>query len=444
MVMPYPTPGNRPAPLVVAVVTLAVVTVLSGAVAVVSGSLVVALVAAAGGGALVALALVDRRLVGPLGLELRAACHDAAVAREAVALARVATESLSQGCETLASLATQQGHLLNPIRRNDGPATKGERGEQGGSHLSASVFTRELLGNATPEAKNHRFLDLTPLLENVATRLGRRVGPTVQIDLHLEPGLPGIDGSAAQIRQVILSIALRGIQAMGKSGTLELAGRLLVLPPANEEGLPPGRYVEVSVADTGNGPPTEQEGIAGHGLLATPLTIATARGVVEAHGGRLDLFAEAGEGTTVTLLFPVTDLSAEAVPPAAPQRGTILVVDDDADVRGLIDNILTRGGYQVATATSGEAGLEMCRKRGGEIDLILVDLDLPEGEGRALLRDLARLAGNARVLVCRGPGAGGLPVELEGVAGILPKPFRIQEMTDTIHRLLGDGPAAPG
>ncbi len=411
-------------------------TLLFGGVAVAFGGLVAAVVAAVCAGVTVTLVAVDRRLVSPLLEELRAAHYDAAVAREAVALARVAAASLSQGCDTLATLATHHGRLLNPIRRSESPGKKGDKGD---SALTPPALTRELLGHATPAAKNHRFLDVTPLLENVAKRLGRRITPAVRIDLHLEPGLPGIDGSPAQIRQVILSLALRGIAAMPHGGTLELSSRLLDLPQDNGEGLLQGRYVEVAVADSGDAAQPGEEGVAGHGLLATPLTIATARGVVAAHGGRLDLFAEAGEGTTVTLLFPVSDVSGEeAASPPPSRRGSILVVDDDVDVRNLIDNILTRGGYHVVTVASGEAGLDVCRHNAGEIDLILVDVDLPEREGRSLLRELTRVAGNARVLVCRGPGAGGLPVELEGIAGILPKPFRIQEMTDTIRRLLDE------
>jgi len=416
---------------------MTVATLLLGVVAVVTGGLTAAVGAAACVGAAVVLVAVDRWLVTPLLEDLHASRHDAAVAREAVALARAAATSLSQGCDTLATLATQHGRLLNPIRRSESPGKKADKGDAG---LAPPTLTRELLGHATPAAKNHRFFDLAPLLEKVVQRLARRVTPAVRIDLHLEPGLPGIDGSPAQIRQVILSLALRGVAAMPHGGTLELASRLLDLPQDNGEGLPQGRYVEVAIADSGDMAPPEGEGIAGHGLLATPLTVATARGVVEAHGGRLDLFAEEGEGTTVTLLFPVSDVSGEAPPSLPPgRRGSILVVDDDADVRNLIDNILTRGGYHVVTVASGEAGLEACRRHAGEIDLILVDVDLPEREGRSLLREFAQVAGGARVVVCRGPGAGGLPVELEGVAGILPKPFRIQEMTDTIRRLLGDG-----
>ncbi len=435
VINPPPRPGPFPSLRVVATAS-AVATLLFGGGAVVSGTLVAAVVAALCAGATVTLVAVDHRLISPLREELRAAHHDAAVAREAVALARVAAASLSQGCDTLATLATHHGRLLNPIRRSEAP---GKRGDKGDSNLTAPALTRDLLGHATPAAKNHRFLDVAPLLENVAKRLGRRITPAVRIDLHLEPSLPGIDGSPAQIRQVVLSIALRAIAAMPRGGTLELAGRLLDLPQDNGEGLPQGRYVEVSIADSGDAAPHEEEGVAGHGLLATPLTIASARGVVEAHGGRLDLFAEEGEGTTVTLLFPVSDICAkETAPPPAGRRGSILVVDDDVEVRNLIDNILTRGGYHVVTVASGEAGLETCRQHAGEIDLILVDVDLPEREGRALLREFTRVACGARVLVCRGPGGGGLPVELEGVAGILPKPFRIQEMTDTIRRLLDE------
>ena len=430
------TPG-RFAPLTIAAAAAIVATLLFGAMAVTTGGLIIAVGTAVCAGAAVVLIAVDRWLVTPLLEELHASRHDAAVAHEAVALARVAATSLGEGCDTLATLATQHGRLLNPIRRSEAP---GQKGKEGVSALTPPALTRDLLGHATPAAKNHRFLDLAPLLEKVAQRLGRRVTPAVRIDLHLEPGLPGIDGSPAQIRQVILSLALRGVAAMPQGGTLEIASRLLDLPQNNGEGLPQGRYVEVAVADSGDTAPPEEEGIVGHGLLATPLTVATARGVVEAHGGRLDLFAEAGEGTTVTLLFPVSDLSGEeSSSTPAGRRGSILVVDDDADVRSLIDNILTRGGYHVVAVASGEAGLEACRKRAGEIDLILLDVDLPEREGRSLLRQLAQVAGDARVVVCRGPGGGGLPVELEGVAGILPKPFRIQEMTDTIRRLLGDG-----
>lgn len=421
----------------VAAAAAAVATLLFGGLAVAFGGGVAAVAAAICFGVTVTLIAVNRWLVRPLLGELRTAHHDAAVAREAVALARVAVASLSQGCDTLATLATRHGSLLNPIRRSE---SSGEKGDPGISALTPPALTRELLGNATPAAKNHRFLDVAPLLENVANHLGRRITPAVRINLHLEPGLPGIDGSPAQIRQVVLSLALRAIAAMPRGGTLELSGRLLDLSQDNGEGLPQGRYVEVAVADSSDAAPPEEEGVAGHGLLATPLTVASARGVVEAHGGRLDLFAEEGEGTTVTLLFPVSDLCAqETPPPPTGRRGSILVVDDDVEVRNLIDNILTRGGYHVVTVASGEAGLETCRQHAGEIDLILVDLDLPEREGRTLLRELTRVAGGARVLVCRGPGGGGLPVELEGIAGVLPKPFRIQEMTDTIRRLLGDG-----
>jgi PAS domain S-box-containing protein len=253
----------------------------------------------------------------------------------------------------------------------------------------AATLTRQLLMFSRREAMRRRPMDLNAKLVEIARLLRRTIGEDIAFHLDLAPGTVPIDADPGMIDQVLLNLVLNARDAMPSGGTLSVETTLA------------GSSACLVVRDTGVGiehaslprifEPFFTTKEAGRG---TGLGLATVHGIVEQHGGRIEVDSTPGMGTTFRVYLPATTAAAlegPAEPELGPVRGreTILLVEDEAAVRRALREIIERAGYTVVEAESGALALSSYGR--ARIDLVVTDLVMPHGmSGRDLIDQLEK------------------------------------------------------
>lgn len=319
----------------------------------------------------------------------------------------------------------------------------------------AANLTRQLLAFSRRQVMQPRMVNLNDVVTSLTKMLARIVGEDVvlQVTLHPQPLLTRAD--AGMLDQVLLNLVVNARDAMPSGGrlTIETSERLLTLEHGS--ALPdasPGRYLCVSVADTGTG--IEQQHLARifepfyttkDPSKGTGLGLATAFGIVKQHGGWLVVDSEVGRGSTFEVLLRPGNGGQAALPeaPARPaERGgseTILVVEDDAAVRRLTRRILERAGYRVLEAADGVEALRVWEQDQNAIDLLMTDIVMPEGiSGRELAERLYARNPKLRVILTSGYSAdiAGQELSLREGHDFLQKPASPRHLLDCVRRCL--------
>jgi CheY-like chemotaxis protein len=283
----------------------------------------------------------------------------------------------------------------------------------------------------------------------------------IKISTRLAPDLPPVMANANQLQQVLLNLASNAADAMPGGGRLEI-GTGLAPPgaarPPEQESEPRRKaagLVRLEVRDTGHGmdratrerifDPFFTTKEPGRG---TGLGLATAYGIVKAHGGHIVCHSRPGEGSRFEITLPVPGApppraaagAAKASPP--PGSETVLVVDDEPSLLELGAAMLRRSGYRPLTASRGEEALEVCRARPEEVDLVILDLSMPGMGGQQCLESLQRLRPGLPVLIASGYHADQRVRQAlnAGAAGFVAKPFTRAELLQKVREIL-DRPA---
>jgi PAS domain S-box-containing protein len=269
----------------------------------------------------------------------------------------------------------------------------------------AAGLTRQLLAFGRRQVMQPRQLDMNEVVGNMTKMLGRILGEDIALQLHYSHNRVPVQADAGMMEQVLLNLAVNSRDAMPKGGLLALRiSALYVDVPHTAECSEArvGRFVCLSVADTGCGIPPENlrrifepfftTKAVGKG---TGLGLATVYGIVKQHQGWIEVESEVGKGTAFKVFLPRSGETAESAqdqPPEKAARGgteTILVVEDEAPVRELVCNVLKGHGYRVLQAESGAGALQIWRDRKEQIDLLLTDLVMPDRlNGRELAEKL--------------------------------------------------------
>jgi two-component system, cell cycle sensor histidine kinase and response regulator CckA len=266
----------------------------------------------------------------------------------------------------------------------------------------ASDLTRQLLAFGRKQVLRPAVIDLNATVAELEKILGRVLGEDVE--LVIEPGraLAPVRADRGQVEQVLVNLAVNARDAMPTGGVLRIETRTVVLAPENTlrhpQPVPPGRYVRVSVADTGTGMPPEVVARIFEPFFTTKevgrgtgLGLSTVYGIVKQSGGYVWAESEPGKGTTFRIYLPAVDAAAEpaAAPereePAAPGAETVLVVEDDEAVRELAARVLRGRGYRVLQAADGAEALAVLAG-GRKVDLVLSDVVMPRMSGPELAR----------------------------------------------------------
>jgi PAS domain S-box-containing protein len=341
---------------------------------------------------------------------------------------------------------------------------RNDLGQVGRAAERAARLTKQLLAFGRRDITQATVLNLNHVIGDVEQMLRRSLGEHIHLITGLDRQLWPIHADAGQLEQILVNLAVNARDAMPGGGTLSIDTGNAELGADDVAGtrLEPGRYVRVRVSDTGSGMPPEVIERAFEPFYTTKpkgsgtgLGLATVYGIATAAGGDVRLYSEAGIGTTVTVILPAVDALTEtpADAPAAdgsvarpttapdsdtPPSETILMVEDEDDLRQITARILTRAGYQVLTASGGTQAIHLAQTHSGPLDLLLTDVIMPKMMGNEVAARVRRLRPDVPVLYMSGYAEpvltenGTLP---DGVT-LIEKPFTSQELLHRIHTFL--------
>ncbi len=319
----------------------------------------------------------------------------------------------------------------------------------------AANLTRQLLLFSRKQVVQSRDLDLNEVVASLARMLQRIIGEDVRLQLHLHPTPLRTRADAGMLDQVLMNLAVNARDAMPKGGTLRLETATQVLTEAAAARHPdatPGDYVRLQVTDTGCGIPPEVLPRIFEPFFTTKepgkgtgLGLATVFGIVQQHGGWIDVQSEAGQGTRFLIHLPAlpaadATVTSEATSPT-PRGGTetILLVEDDPAVRKLTLATLKRHGYQVVEAGSGAAALRVWPEVRERVALLLTDLVMPDGvSGHELAQQLRADRAGLKVIYMSGYSAdlAGRKLALSPSENFLQKPFPRDALLGAVRRCL--------
>ena len=319
----------------------------------------------------------------------------------------------------------------------------------------AAVLTQQLLAFSRRQLLKPELLDLNAVLADAGSLLRRLIGEDVELSLRLDPLPARVCADVGQMHQVVMNLAVNARDAMPSGGQLVIQCANVAIPEgatSPEPGLPPGRYALLSVSDTGAGMTEEVKAHAFEPFFTTKgagkgtgLGLATVYGIVEQSGGRIFVESEPGQGTIFRIYLPSVQqaLAARATADRANLSDfqgteTILLVEDQPDVRKLVRTLLASLGYQVLEAEDGNEALALVQQAGEPFQLMLTDLVMPGMNGLELAARLIALRPETRVLYISGyadrmPEVAGAPNYQENS---IAKPFVAAELAAKVREVL--------
>jgi len=303
----------------------------------------------------------------------------------------------------------------------------------------AARLTRQLLTFGRDEHEQPVPLDLAAHIHRTSAMLAHLISDDIAVVTTIAPDLHAVLGRSSEIEQVIMNLVLNARDAMSEGGTLTIAARNVA--GADE--------VLLSVTDTGEGMDEATRARVFEPFFTTKdvgagtgLGLATVYAVVSRSHGRIDVTSVRGEGTTFAIWLPTT--SAVPAEPrevndelGAPLEGTLVLVEDDEQVRSVIRDILEQAGLRVIEACDGIEALRACRANPGKVDLVLSDVVMPKLGGAELARALATDAPNTKIIYMSGYPNRALPGgRTHDLGPILQKPFTPGELIDWVRDAL--------
>jgi signal transduction histidine kinase/DNA-binding NarL/FixJ family response regulator len=340
------------------------------------------------------------------------------------------------------------------------PALRTPAQEIAGAAQRASTLTRQLLAFSRKQMLAPKILDLNGVVTENFKMLTRMIGE--DIDLVMVPGadLGAVRADAGQIEQVIMNLAVNARDAMPSGGklTLETSNVSLDEDYARFHApLQPGNYVMLAISDTGAGMDAETQShifepfFTTKGTKGTGLGLSTVYGIVKQSGGYIWVYSELGKGTTFKIYLPRIADTAESVahmiapketPGAEPGAETILLVEDEANLRYLARQFLEKQGYRVIEAADGAVAMQIAVAHEGVIHLLLTDVIMPGLNGREVAQRISEIRPNVKVLYMSGYtenviGHNGM---LDAGVRLLQKPFNLRDLKDRVREVLDSSP----
>ncbi|MGB9234910.1 MAG: ATP-binding protein, partial [Terriglobales bacterium] len=318
----------------------------------------------------------------------------------------------------------------------------------------AAALTRQLLTFSRRQLLQLRVLDLNTVLTEMSTMLQRLIANQIVLDVVPHETPQFVKADPGQLGQVILNLAVNARDAMPEGGKLTIATRTAELkqPLAAREGeIPAGKYVLLTVGDTGIGMSTD---VLNHVFepffttkrlgQGTGLGLAIVYGVVKQTGGWICVHSEPGRGTTFEIYFPMAEQGTEVTHKkrkhsASEARGTetILLVEDQKEILELVHEALKRSGYSVLCAADGNRALEIAKQQTNPIDLLVTDILMPGLGGYDLANRLTHLRPGMKIMFMSGnPDEAFLRGDLDANTVVLQKPFPLDTLLRKVRHVL--------
>jgi PAS domain S-box-containing protein len=319
--------------------------------------------------------------------------------------------------------------------------------------LRASALTRQLLAFSRNQLLQPRVLDLNALITTLSSLIARVIGEDAELTLRLGSEVGNIKADPGKIEQVIMNLVVNARDAMPRGGTLHIeTGNFEFISPIEVGSfhIKPGHYVTLTVSDSGMGMnkevlsrifepffTTKEQG------RGTGLGLSTVYGIVQQSGGAITVHSSPDQGARFAVYYPMAKEPVKPQP-VIPSRATggkerIMVVEDDPELRELIQGMLMSYGYSVVTAESGAVGLQLLEQRVG-VDLILTDVVMPGMSGLALGQHVQQRGLPIKVVYMSGynddfiaqPGSTGVPAGVH----FIEKPFTQESLSLTVRQVL--------
>ena len=321
-------------------------------------------------------------------------------------------------------------------------------------HASAELI-REMLVFSRKTIVKFERLDLNRLVTRLRSMLVPVMPKMITVDLVLAEDLWAINAAPNQIDQILMNLSVNARDAMPEGGNLTIQTQNTILDEGFCRfcpGMKPGRYVLLSVTDTGSGMDEETVKRIFEPFFTTKekdkgtgLGLSVVYGIVEKHGGKIICDSDPSVGTTFRIYLPAIEEVTEEKPsektePPKGQGETILLVDDEPSLVVIVSRQLVSANYRVIKASNGKEALNIYQKHRAEIRLVILDLLMPDMGGKHCLEALRKLDPNVRVLIASGAMNSATEAELKkiGAGGFIAKPFDTPQLLEKIRQIINE------
>jgi two-component system cell cycle sensor histidine kinase/response regulator CckA len=323
----------------------------------------------------------------------------------------------------------------------------------------AAALVGQLLAFSRKQTLRPETLDMRDTLADLTHLLNRLVGEKITLTLSHDPVLLPIRADKRQLEQVLMNLVVNARDAMPSGGEIRIiteCAKLTVPMSRDQVTVPAGQYVTIKVSDDGTGIPADKLQKVFEPFFTTKRTgegtglgLSTAYGIIKQTGGYIFADSTEGVGTCFTLYFPVlaqsvkvpavkTASGATQDPLRASKGGVILLVEDEAPVRAFASRALRLRGYTVLEAENAEAALETLQDTSLKIDVFVTDVVMPGMDGPSWVREALKQRPDVRVVFVSGYAEDSLGEAQKKIPNsvFLPKPFSLNDLTDTVNKQL--------
>lgn len=319
----------------------------------------------------------------------------------------------------------------------------------------AAGLTEKLLTFARQQTTKKMSVSLHSIINDTIAILKQTIDKRININVNLKADIDIVTGDSAQLQSVFINLGINASHAMPDGGSLTFSTKKVVLSSEECElssfEIKPGSFIEVEVFDTGTGIDkvnltrifepfftTKEQG------KGTGLGLAAAHGTISKHHGTISVSSKLGRGTTFHILLPLCkEMLSEEMLENEPEHagGTILLVDDEKSVLAVGETMLSRFGYDVIVAENGRKAVEIFDSKSDNIDLIILDMIMPEMNGRDSFYALRKIKADIPIIVASGFTHEDYIDELNnsGLNGFIQKPFRKAELSAIIAEVMNGG-----
>ncbi|MDH4232292.1 MAG: response regulator, partial [Nitrospirota bacterium] len=321
------------------------------------------------------------------------------------------------------------------------------------SAMRATLLTQQLLGFARKGKYMVEKININDLVNELSGFLKETFDRNIIILTDCEEPLPPVDGDSNQLYQTFMNICINARDAMPNGGRLYIRTEHYTIHEMKNidyAEVPKGDYVRISVTDTGSGMTEEVKKKMFEPFYTTKefgkgsgLGLAMAYGIIKNHNGHISVYSEQGLGTTVRVYMPAAgdvakEKRGEGLMDKEAKKGTILVIDDEEIVRELGKDILEAHDFKVLLAPQGMEGVRIFMENKDKVDLVILDMVMPEKSGKQTFEEIRAIKPDAKVLLCSGYGQEQYFHELfeEGASGFLQKPFRLNQLLGKVEEAL--------
>ncbi len=355
-------------------------------------------------------------------------------------------------------LTAISGHCdLLLLRHDQGDPDYGDLVQINQNANRAASLVGQLLAFSRKQTLRPETLDMRDTLADLTHLLNRLVGEKITLTLSHDPVLKSIRADKRQLEQVLMNLVVNARDAMPAGGEIKIMTECTSLKePLTRDRVcvPAGEYVTVTVSDDGTGIPADKLQKVFEPFFTTKRTgegtglgLSTAYGIIKQSGGFIFVDSTVGSGTAFTLYFPVmeamepTKAASErrvAQPRAKHEDGVILLVEDEAPVRAFASRALRLRGYTVLEADSAEAALKTLEDNSLDIDVFVTDVVMPGMDGPSWVREALKDRPGVRVVFVSGYAEDSFDEAQTRIPNsvFLPKPFSLNDLTDTVHNQL--------